>query len=78
MIAVQTQPGAPGAPAECPKCRNRDGIRDGFAGLKRFRSYDVATDSWGVLKCPRCHYKAQWAEFHALKRHLDTGQMLAS
>lgn len=50
--------------AECPKCRNRDGIKDGGPGLQGFRAYDVRSDTYGQCRCPRCGYKAKWIDFH--------------
>lgn len=61
-IAVQC---TSNTPAECPKCRNREGIRDGGPGLRGHRSYDIWTDTYGLLICPRCHYRAHYSEFHS-------------
>lgn len=60
-VAVQPDPRPI---AECPKCKNRDGIRDGGPSLAGHRAYDVMTDSFGLLRCPKCQFRAGWAEFH--------------
>jgi predicted nucleic-acid-binding Zn-ribbon protein len=53
--------------AECPKCRNRDGIKDGGPALRGHRAYDVRTDTFGLCRCPKCGLKAHWSEFHKPK-----------
>lgn len=51
--------------AECPNCRNREGIRDGSLSARhRKLAYDIWTDSHGLLRCPRCAHRAPWADFH--------------
>jgi predicted nucleic-acid-binding Zn-ribbon protein len=50
--------------AECPRCQNREGIKDGAHTLRRFRKYDILTDSFGLHRCPRCGFRAGRAEFY--------------
>lgn len=63
MISVRLQPITETERAECPKCRNRDGIRDGGLSLNRFRAYDIMTDSFGLFRCPKCHFKGHRSQF---------------
>jgi predicted nucleic-acid-binding Zn-ribbon protein len=63
MSLVIRQPDAPRDGAKCPRCANTQGIKDGGPGLRRRRAYDVLHDTFGLLRCPHCGYKAYAAEF---------------
>jgi hypothetical protein len=65
QIAVQQ---TSNTPAECPKCKNRDGIRDGGPSLSGHRAYDIYSDTFGLLRCPRCRFKGLYADFHQPKQ----------
>jgi predicted nucleic-acid-binding Zn-ribbon protein len=62
LTTVQLQPDPPER-AECPQCRNRDGIRDGGLSLRRHRAYDILSDSYGLHRCPRCGHRGHRSEF---------------
>ncbi len=49
--------------AKCPKCANTHGIRDGGPSLRGRRFYDIQYDTWGVMRCPACGYRAGSAAF---------------
>jgi hypothetical protein len=48
---------------ECPKCKNREGIKDGSLTLRRYRAYDIMHDCFGLHRCPKCSFKAGRAQF---------------
>jgi predicted nucleic-acid-binding Zn-ribbon protein len=56
------QPDAP-RDARCPKCANTHGIKDGGPSRSARRAYDILHDSFGLLRCPACGFKAGAAEF---------------
>jgi predicted nucleic-acid-binding Zn-ribbon protein len=64
-VAVQPDPRPI---AECPKCKNREGIRDGGPSLSGHRAYDIYSDTYGLLRCPRCRFKGLYADFHQPKQ----------
>jgi len=66
MLTVSLDP--PRETAECPNCRNREGLRDGASTPGRRRKYDVLTDTFGLVRCPRCGRNAGWSDFHRPKK----------
>lgn len=63
MTTVETQTDR-ATRAECPKCRNRDGIKDGGLSMRGRRAYDVMHDTYGLIRCPKCGHAASYAAFH--------------
>ena len=63
MLTVAVQPIVEIDRLECPKCKNREGIKDGGISLNRHRAYDILSDSFGLHRCPKCRHRGHRSEF---------------